>query len=82
MHACHMRTVPKKVLGQPLANKLRVQLRAAVEADGIPAVAERLGVNRHTVTRALAELGLYPATAMLIEIRLTEKGAAQAGGSR
>jgi hypothetical protein len=56
--------------GKPLDSDARARLRAEVERDGIRIVATRLGVAPNTVTRALAALGIYPGTAILIEQRL------------
>lgn len=57
----------------PLPAPTRSKLRRAVERDGIRVVAQRLGVAPNTITRALAALGLYPGTALMIESRLAER---------
>jgi len=56
--------------GAPLPLGDRRSLKKLVEDLGERGAAARLGLDRHTLARALAGLGLYPPTIFLIRQRL------------
>ncbi len=57
---------------EPLAEIYRAQLADLIAAEGEPRVHAALAVNRMTLARALAGLGLRRGTIALLEQRLRE----------